>query len=401
MKFKKKLQFFFLSLCLILPLSVSMVVPAFAGEMSVHFIDVGQGLAILAQSEGETLLYDGGDRAHGDQLVGYLLEQQVDTIDYMISSHYDEDHLGGLVKCLKEFPVEEILGSDYVHTSDLFNTFMNTATANALIVQYPKVGDTFSFGSGSFTVFGPAGIKESDSNSNSLVIKLENGENSFLFTGDAEETSEQDMITARLNLDCDVLSLGHHGSATSTTWDLLESATPSYAVVSCGTGNKYQHPSGETMGRLKDMNIPVFRTDKQGTLVVTSATPSYAVVSCGTGNKYQHPSGETMGRLKDMNIPVFRTDKQGTLVVTSDGTTLSWNQEPCNDYSSGDGETTAPSSPAPSQDTQTSQTVWLSATGEKYHAIPDCGRMNPDKAIAITEEEALAKGYEPCRLCWN
>lgn len=354
MKFKKKLQFFFLSLCLILPLSVSMVVPAFAGEMSVHFIDVGQGLSILAQSEGETLLYDGGDRAHGDQLVDYLLEQQVDTIDYMISSHYDEDHLGGLVKCLKEFPVEEILGSDYVHTSDLFNTFMNTATANALIVQYPKVGDTFSFGSGSFTVLGPSGIKESDSNSNSLVIKLENRENSFLFTGDAEETSEQDMITARLNLDCDVLSLGHHGSATSTTWDLLESATPSYAVV-----------------------------------------------SCGTGNKYQHPSGETMGRLKDMNIPVFRTDKQGTLVVTSDGTTLSWNQEPCNDYSSGDGETTAPSSPAPSQDTQTSQTVWLSATGEKYHAIPDCGRMNPDKAIAITEEEALAKGYEPCRLCWN
>lgn len=351
MKFKQKLHFFFLSLFMILPLSVSFEVQALAGEMTVHFIDVGQGLAILAQSEGENLLYDGGDRAHADELADYLLEQQVETIDYMISSHYDEDHLGGLVKCLNEFPVKEILGSDYVHTSDLFNTFMNTATANALIVQYPKVGDTFSFGSGNFTIFAPAGIKENDSNSNSLVIKLENGENSFLFTGDAEETSEQDMITARLNLDCDVLSLGHHGSATSTTWDLLESATPSYAVV-----------------------------------------------SCGNGNKYQHPSGETMGRLKDMNIPVFRTDKQGTLVVTSDGTTLSWNQDPCNDYTSGDGETNAAAS-APSS--QEDLTVWLSATGEKYHAIPDCGRMNPEKAIAVSKEEALAKGYEPCRLCLN
>ena len=164
---------------------------------------------------------------------------------------------------------------------------MNTATANAIIVQYPSVGETFDFGTGSFTVLAPNGISQ-NSNDNSLVIKLENGSNSFIFTGDAEETSEQDMISTGMNLDCDVLSVGHHGSASSTTWDFLEATSPSYAVI-----------------------------------------------SCGINNQYNHPSADTMGRLSDMGIPVFRTDKQGTIIAVSDGTNISWSQEPCNDYSSG------------------------------------------------------------------
>ena len=196
-------------------------------------------------------------------------------------------HLGGLVKCLNSFEVSNVFGPDYVHTSNLFNTFMNTATANAIIVQYPSVGETFDFGTGSFTVLAPNGISQ-NSNDNSLVIKLENGSNSFVFTGDAEETSEQDMISTGMNLDCDVLSVGHHGSASSTTWDFLEATSPSYAVI-----------------------------------------------SCGINNQYNHPSADTMGRLSDMGIPVFRTDKQGTIIAVSDGTNISWSQEPCNDYSSG------------------------------------------------------------------
>ena len=221
------------------------------------------------------------------------LEANVENIDYMIASHYDEDHIGGLVPCIDNFSVSNIFGPDYVHTSNLFNNFMNTATANAIIVQYPSVGETFDFGTGSFTVLAPNGISQ-NSNDNSLVIKLENGSNSFIFTGDAEETSEQDMISTGMNLDCDVLSVGHHGSASSTTWDFLEATSPSYAVI-----------------------------------------------SCGINNQYNHPSADTMGRLSDMGIPVFRTDKQGTIIAVSDGTNISWSQEPCNDYSSGDSSVNA------------------------------------------------------------
>lgn len=368
----------FMTLILSMLLALTLVLPGSAvtakadgqGDMAVHFIDVGQGLAILVQSGGENLLYDGGNRSHADEVVQYLKNQQVETINYMISSHYDEDHLGGLVKCLDNFEVEHVLGSDYVHTSDLFNTFMNTATAHAIIVEYPSVGDTYEFGTGSFTVMAPDGISQ-NSNDNSVVIRLVNGNNSFMFMGDAEETSEQDMISTGMNLDCDVLSLGHHGSASSTSWDLLEAASPSWAVI-----------------------------------------------SCGLNNSYGHPAAETMGKLSDMDIPVFRTDDQGTVIALSDGNTISWNQEPCNDYTSGSEKQSTDSSADQSEqdtndaaatesyvaETDTSDTqgrmVWISATGSKYHSIPDCGNMNPDKATQETESQALSQGYEACKKCW-
>lgn len=359
-----------LALTLVLPGSAVTAKADGQGNMAVHFIDVGQGLAILVQSGGENLLYDGGNRSHADEVVQYLKNQQVETINYMISSHYDEDHLGGLVKCLDNFEVDHVLGSDYVHTSDLFNTFMNTATAHAIIVEYPSVGDTYEFGTGSFTVMAPDGISQ-NSNDNSVVIRLVNGNNSFMFMGDAEETSEQDMISTGMNLDCDVLSLGHHGSASSTSWDLLEAASPSWAVI-----------------------------------------------SCGLNNSYGHPAAETMGKLSDMDIPVFRTDDQGTVIALSDGNTISWTQEPCNDYTSGSEKQSTDSSADQSEqdtndaavtesyaaETDTSDTqgrmVWISATGSKYHSIPDCGNMNPDKATQETESQALSQGYEACKKCW-
>ncbi len=374
MKKQNKFMTFILSMIL----ALTLVLPGNAvtakadgqGDMAVHFIDVGQGLAILVQAGGENLLYDGGNRSHADEVVQYLKNQQVETINYMISSHYDEDHLGGLVKCLDTFEVEHVLGSDYVHTSDLFNTFMNTATAHAIIVEYPSVGDTYEFGTGSFTVMAPDGISQ-NSNDNSVVIRLVNGNNSFMFMGDAEETSEQDMISTGMNLDCDVLSLGHHGSASSTSWDLLEATSPSWAVI-----------------------------------------------SCGLNNTYGHPAAETMGKLSDMDIPVFRTDDQGTVIALSDGNTISWTQEPCNDYTSESEKQSTDSSADQSEqytndaaatesyaaETDTSDTqgrmVWISATGSKYHSIPDCGNMNPNKATQETESQALSQGYEACKKCW-
>lgn len=365
MKYKKKYLSVFAPLLLILSLLFPSVnLPVYAEsttqDMAVHFLDVGQGLSILVQSGGENLLYDGGDTSHSDEVVDYLQKQNVENIDYMISSHYDADHLGGLLKCLETFSVENILGSDYYQGTDLYMDFVNTATANAISIQYPKPGDTFSFGTGSFTVLAPSGIDPNDSNENSVAIRLTNGNNSFLFTGDAEETSEQDMISTGRNLDCDVLSLGHHGSSSSTTWDFLEASTPSWAVI-----------------------------------------------SCGTDNRYGHPSSDTMGRLSSMNIPVFRTDKQGTIVALSDGENISWNQEPCNDYSSGDvsSEVSSPSSEASSVPSEqpcdsSGAMVWIPATGEKYHSIPDCGRMNPAKASQITESEAISRGYAPCSKCF-
>lgn len=370
-------------------------------EMKVHFLDVAQGLSVLVQSGGENLLYDGGDTKTSSFVVAYLKEQGVTSIDYLISSHYDSDHLAGLIGCLKAFEVKNIIGSDYVHDSKLYTSFTNAVTEKKLEVEHPEVGTKISFGTGSFMLLAPEQVEGSNKNNNSVVIKLTNGEHNFILTGDAEHDSEAAMCASGNDLECDVLLLGHHGSATATSWGFLEKTVPQYAVISCGADNQYGHP------------------DK-----------------------------DTLDKLQAMDIQLYRTDLQGTITVQSDGKVLIWNQKPCEDYSAGAGtdegtkpvteepeptneptqiptkeptqkptvkptvsptkeatqKPTAKPTKAPTKEPQDSQSqsenVWISATGKKYHNKPDCGRMNPNKARKITRSEAEAKGYGACSKCY-
>ena len=284
-----------------------------AGEMKVHFLDVGQGLSILVQSDGQTMIYDGGDKSTSSFVVSYLQKQNVTTIDYLISSHYDSDHMAGLIGCLNAFDVKNVISSNYEHDSKLYQSFIQTVADKGLPMQHPAVGTEFSFGSGSFQILAPATIDPNDSNKNSVAIKLTNGDNSFIFTGDAESTSEKAMCESGIDLSCDVLVPGHHGSATATSWDFLQATVPEYAVISCGKDNQYGHP------------------DK-----------------------------DVMDKLESMDIQVYRTDKQGTIVAVSDGTTITWDQEPCNDYSPGDKEDKGTQA-------QTSKSKDSSSTGYFFH----------------------------------
>lgn len=241
-------------------------------------------------------------------------------------------------------------------------------------MEHPEVGTTFSFGSGSFQILAPAETDPNGSNNNSVAIKLTNGSNSFIFTGDAEASSEAAMCNSGIDLDCDVLVPGHHGSATATSWDFLQKTVPEYAVISCGQDNQYGHP------------------DK-----------------------------DTMDKLESMDIQVYRTDKQGTITVTSDGTNLTWSTEPCNDYTPGDAEDqgtqavgseskaessesaqsqAVQSQTADTQDVGTEDQVWVSATGSKYHSRNNCGTMNPDTETQMSRSEAEAKGLTPCKKCY-
>lgn len=336
-------------------------------DMNVHFLDVEQGLAILVQSDGKNLVYDGGDRGTSSYVVAYLKKQGVEKIDYLISSHYDSDHVYGLIGCLSAFKVKNVISSDYEHDSQTYTKFINAVESAGLKCQHPEVGTEIKFGTGSFTVLGPASIDKNDSNSNSVVIKLTNGENSFIFTGDAESSSEKEMIATGIDLECNVLCLAHHGSATATSWDFLQATVPEYAVI-----------------------------------------------SCGAGNSYGHPHEEVMERLESMEIELFRTDLQGEVVAISDGKKIKWDMEPSKDYSPGEyeEETTkkksSSSSGKSSKDDDSnssssssgSQTyVWLPATGEKYHSVNDCGRMNPNTARQVTEDEAINRGYDACSKC--
>lgn len=341
--------------------------PQLAGDMTVHFLDVGQGLSILVQSNGENLVYDGGDRGESSFVVSYLQQQGVTDIKYLISSHYDEDHVAGLVGCVNTFNVENVIGADYVQDTKIYQSFIDGVSEKGLEIQHPAVGTEYQFGTGKFTILSPASIGSND-NDNSVAIKLTNGENSFIFTGDAESGSEAAMCSSGIDLSCDVLVPGHHGSATATSNDFLMKTVPEFAVISCGTDNQYGHP------------------DK-----------------------------DTMDKLQSMDIQVYRTDKQGTVIATSNGTEITWNQDPCNDYSPGDSSDTGTQPQAAEEQPVVDPTpepelteepemvggsVWISETGSKYHSKPDCGRMNPDKARQVSESEAQNMGLDACEKCF-
>lgn len=331
------------------------------GDMTVHVLDVGQGLSIFVQSDGQNLIYDGGDRKTSSFVVSYLQQQGVEKLDYVINSHYDADHVYGLIGCINAFDIGTLITSDYEHDSETYEKFVDAANSKGIEMQHPAVGEEFDFGFGSFTILAPSSIDQGESNNNSVAIKLTNGSNSFIFTGDAESASESSMCSTGINLDCDVLVPSHHGSATGTSWEFLQATVPEYVVISCGENNQYGHP------------------DK-----------------------------DTMDKFQSMGIDVYRTDKQGTVVVKSDGTTLSWNQEPCNDYTPGSLDdpgtqpivTSTPEVEQPASDPVQEEQVWIPATGEKYHRIPDCGRMNPNTARQVSRSAAEASGYEACKKCY-
>lgn len=331
-------------------------------QLKVHFLDVGQGLAVLTESDGHYMLYDGGDSDKSSFVVSYLKKQGVKKLDYAVASHYDADHLNGVIGAVKAFPVKHIIAPDYEHTSKLYTSFLKTVKASGKVVEHPEVGDSFQLGSSTVTVLAPKEITD-DSNENSYVVKIECGDISVILTGDAAHESEEEMCSSGMDLDCTVLSLGHHGSANSTSWDFLEATVPEYAVI-----------------------------------------------SCGEGNQYGHPAADTMEKLESMEIEVLRTDMQGTLVASTDGEKLEWNKQPCDDYTPGGDTGTQPASSGneKSSDSGKKQTeknteemVWLSETGTKYHNKPNCGRMNPDKARQVTKEQAESQGYDACKNCYH
>lgn len=417
-------------------LPVAMAVPAAESTQSetldpltVHFIDVGQGLAILAQAGDDVLVYDGGNSDAASYFVSYLQQEGVTDIDYMIASHYDADHLNGLVGALHAFDTDTIIAPDYEHNSKLYTSFYNTVSEQGKEVTYPEVGDAYEFGEGSFTILGPTEIRD-DSNNNSVVVRLDYGDTSFLFTGDAEAKEEKDIIAANEDLDCDVLSVGHHGSASSTSWDFLEQVLPEYAVISCGVNNSYGHPDPDTIEKLDSVEAQIFRTDLQGNIIAISdgetiswnTEPSNGEVLYAADfvsvKEEPNDTSSTVGELGPGNqIQVLNRDDNGWATIVFNGATTYIPSSYLSDIDPQKMTQAAPTQTAasaaqpqttvPTQDMQTQaptqpvgNMVWLSATGSKYHSRNNCGNMNPANARQVTESDAVSQGYEKCKKCW-
>lgn len=237
--------------------------------LEVHVLNVGQGLSVFLDCGDETLLYDGGDRSTSSFVVSYLQKQGIDRLDYVVVSHYDADHLAGVIGALNVFEVGTLIAPDYQTDTKLFSSFQQTVQDKELSVTSPVPGDAYSFGTGEFQILAPLGPSYENENDYSIVLRVCLGESSLLLTGDATENSEAEMLEHGAELQSDVLVVGHHGSAGSTSPEFLEAVAPSYAVISCGRDNGYGHPAERVMELLEEMKIPIYRTDLQETVIFT------------------------------------------------------------------------------------------------------------------------------------
>lgn len=237
--------------------------------LQVHYIDVGQGDATLLVCDGQTMLIDAGNNNQGTAVQSYLNSQNVEILDYVIGTHPDADHVGGLDVVITKFDCRTILLTEEEKDTITYRDVLDAMKYKNYKRTAPVVGDTYQLGSAEFTIVGP-GRLISDSNDNSIAIILRHGGNTFYFEGDAGEKEEEDILDSGIELMADVYKIGHHGSKTSTTDEMLDSVNPAYAVISVGEDNRYGHPNAEVLNKLRKAGIQVFRTDEQGTIVAES-----------------------------------------------------------------------------------------------------------------------------------
>ena len=238
--------------------------------LEVDFIDAGQGDSILIQCEGETMLIDASLDEYGTYIQNYLLKKGIHQLDYVVITHYDWDHVGGMDVILQKFDCINVFLPPYVTDTKSYRDVLLAMSAKNYRGKEPLPGTTFKLGDANVQIIGPTSYKTDNENDLSTIVMVYHGDNRFLFTGDAEFDEEQSLINGNYDLSADVLKLGHHGSKTSSCEEFLQAVNPEYAVISCGQDNPYGHPHESTLERLKRLNIKVFRTDEQGAVVAVS-----------------------------------------------------------------------------------------------------------------------------------
>jgi len=245
--------------------------------LTVSFIDVGQGDAILIDKGDTDILVDGGPTSAN--VLAYLQGQGVGDIDLLVATHPHADHIGGLPDVLARYQVSEIWVNGDTATSQTYQNFAAAVAAEGATVREVTRGYTTQMDGLGLAVLNPTSQRTGDLNEDSVVFRLMCGEVSVLLAGDATSDSEGSMLAASLALDSDVLKVGHHGSSTSTSAVFLAAVTPKDAVISVGAGNTYGHPAQETLDRLATAGATTYRTDQDGTVVLTSDCHNYSITT--------------------------------------------------------------------------------------------------------------------------
>lgn len=349
-------------------------VPQKLDTLTVRFVDVGQGDGTIVEfPDGKTLVIDAGrDSDSAAAMNATLSADGRQQIDWLVATHPDADHIGGIPSVISANAVNSVWAPDCNHDTETFTRFLQSVADKGLSIDAAARGKTIATGDAySIDILWPdAGASFDDTNDYSVVIKVTYGKTTFLFTGDA---TTEDLLKADCG-DIDVLKVAHHGSDTGTSPTLLSALTPKIAVISYGLDNSYGHPTQAVLDALSASGATVYGTGAQGTITVTSdgvdvaATPAHdGTVVAGT--KVEEKKEET----------------QDTNASASTQEAAPAQQE----------QQAAPEAP---QD----RTVYVTASGKgkKYHLDPDCRTLKRSKSVvSMTESEAKAEGYKMCSVC--
>lgn len=324
------------------------------GTLEVHYIDVGQGDATLIKCGSHAMLIDGGNNNKGTTVQLYLKKQGVESLDYVIGTHPDADHIGGLDVIVYKYNCDTVIMPDYEKDTKTYQELVDVIHDKNMKITYPVVGEQYALGEAKFTIIAPnSNSYGGNANDYSVAILLEYGKNRFLFTGDAEEISEAEMLTNGIDISADVYKVAHHGSRSASTQEFLNAVHPKYAVISCGEGNSYGHPHAEVLNRLRSMGVEVFRTDEQGS-IIASSNGENIIWNCSATDSWQ--SGEQT-----------ESDRENAANVTE-------------------------------------QTTYVLNTNTKKFHRETCGSVSQIKEenfqkVQMNREELEQSGYSPCKNC--
>ena len=329
-------------------------------KLTVHYIDVGQGDATLIQCGEHSMLIDAGNNDKGTAVRAYLNSQNVKSLDLVIGTHGDADHIGGLDVVIYNFDCGTIIMPDRKRDTKTYQDVIDTIENKNYKITYPEVGKTYSLGEAQVEIIAPCNYDYGNNeNDYSVGVLVTYGESTFLFAGDAEADAEADILQNGIDIDCDVLKASHHGSSTANSKPFLDAALPEYVVI-----------------------------------------------SCGEGNDYGHPHAEVMNELRSRGIKVFRTDEQGTIVAVSDGKNITFNMQPSDSWLSGeqkksDREISGQENTAQETAAQSIVTEIIGNKNSRKYHTEDCGSLPQEKNRVYfdSEEEAEEAGYVKCGNC--
>lgn len=253
------------------------------GKLHVYFLDIGQGDAIfLKTGSGQQILIDGGPDDTILRRLGEVMPFYDKSIDLVISTHPDADHVAGLVGVLEKYEVDKILETGMACATSICRGWESAKKEEDARVTFAWRGQEIEVENGtSFLVLHPFESQEgkvlTKRNNGGIVLKLLYGSQSVLLTGDIEKQIENKLVLAGLDLDADFLKVAHHGSKTSTTENFLKAVSPLVAFIQVGGKNRYGHPTEEVLSRLENYGIKYYRTDTDGTKELVLDGQNYVV----------------------------------------------------------------------------------------------------------------------------